>query len=163
MKRFLLLIALFSSLSAFAVEIPPDYLDEVNILQHRAFNANAVRAFVYNVYFLFDKHVPVEEFQQHLVDKDLNMKFPEAHLKSHVDFQNWYKGVGDSIQSNTHTVESIAVKMNEDGTFGVHVIVLWQAINKKGEYLKFKADQNWVLVEDNGRLKIRDYLVKEAK
>ncbi len=163
MKRFLLLFTLFGSLNVFAAEIPQTYLDEIRILEQRTFNENAVRSFVYNVYFLFDKHVPVDDFLRNLVEKDLNMKFPEAHLKSHADFQNWYKGVGDSIQSNTHTVESIKVKMNEDGTYGVHVIVLWQAVDRKGEYLKFKADQNWVLVEEDGRLKIRDYLVQEAK
>jgi len=163
LPSLLLVTFVLAGFPAFAAEPPQDYLEAVKIQEERTFNENAVLAFVYNIYSLFDKHVPVEDFTRNLVDKDLRMKFPEAELKSHADFQKWYKGVGDDIQSNTHTVQSVKVKMNDDGTFGVHVIVLWQAVNKKGEYLKFKADQNWTLVDDAGRLKIREYLVKEAK
>lgn len=163
MKRFLLVLFVLTTFQAQGSNAPKAYLEDAKMQEDRAFNQNAVLAFVYNTYFLFDKHVPVEDFLKNLSEKGLNMKFPEAELKSFADFQKWYKGVGDTIQSNTHTVQSVNVKMNKDGTFNVHIIVLWQALNKKGEYLKFKADQTWVLIEDAGRLKIRDYLVKEAK
>lgn len=163
MKRFLLVLFVLMTITNFAAEVPQAYLDAVKLQEDRAFNENAVLAFVYNTYYLFDKHVAVEDFLKNLADKDLLMKFPEAELKSHADFQKWYKGLGDNIQSNTHTVQSVMVKAKDDGTFGVHVIVLWQAQSKKGEYMKFKADQNWTVIDDNGRLKIREYLVKEAK
>ena len=166
MKRLLLLLFVLQALlvpPTFAADVPQAYLDAVKLQEDRTFNENAVLSFVYNTYYMFDKHVAVDDFLRNLSDKDLLMKFPEAELKNHADFQKWYKGVGDSIQSNTHTVQSVKVKMDDDGTFGVHVIVLWQAQSKKGDYMKFKADQNWTLIDDNGRLKIREYLVKEAK
>lgn len=163
MKRYLLVLFVLTIIPTFAAEMPQAYLDGVKLQEDRTFNVNAVLSFVYNTYYMFDKHVAVEDFLKNLADKDLHMKFPEAELKSHDDFQKWYKGVGDAIQSNTHTVQSVQAKANDDGTFGVHVVVLWQAQDKKGQYLKFMADQNWTVIDDNGRLKIREYLVKEAK
>ncbi|MFZ2959221.1 MAG: hypothetical protein WA705_20230, partial [Candidatus Ozemobacteraceae bacterium] len=105
MKRLLLVLFVLTTFQALAVEVPQAYLDDVKLQEDRTFNQNAVLSFVYNTYFMFDKHVAVDDFLKNLAEKDLNMKFPEAELKSHADFQKWYKGVGDSIQSNTHTVQ----------------------------------------------------------
>jgi hypothetical protein len=164
LKRILLLFCFLSlSWSLTAAEIPEAYQEEVRIQETYAFNPNAIRSFVFSIFFLFDKHVPVEDFLRNLVDKDLKMVFPEKTLLSPEDFKAWYAGVGEAIQSNTHQVETLEVRVKPDGTYAVHVVVLWQAVNRKGEYIKFKADQNWLLVDDNGRLKIKEYLVKAAK
>lgn len=112
---------------------------------------------------MFDKHVPVDEFLRVLTDQGPNMRFPEATLSSHGEFKDWYADIGENIKSNTHTVESLDVKIGGNGLYRAHVIVLWQAENKKGEYLKFKADQRWTLIEEQGRLKIKDYVVKAAR
>ena len=149
--------------SAFAAApVPDSYQNEVREQEAGAFNRNGVLAFVYKTFFMYDKHVPVEDFLQNLFDKDLSMQFPEATLTSHEDFRKWYAGIGENIKSNTHTVKSVEVDLLGSGTFKVHVVVLWQAESTKGEYLKFLADQSWIVQEDQGRLKIKDYVVKAA-
>jgi hypothetical protein len=55
------------------------------------------------------------------------------------------------------------VKINANNTYSARVIVLWQAESKKGEFLKFKAEQKWTLVAERGHLKIKDYIVTKAK
>jgi len=155
-------VALASAALA-AEPIPEPYREAVAQQNAHTFNRNALTAFVYNTFYQFDKHVPVEQFLHNLVDKDLNMQFPEATLKSHDEFKKWYAGIGENIKSNTHTVQSVEPRVSEDGKYSVHVIVFWQAETVKGEYLKFTADQQWTLVDDQGRLKIKDYIVKPAK
>lgn len=153
----------FATVATGAEAIPQEYKTAVDMQNKQVFNQNAVASFVYNTFFMFDKHAPAEQFLNNLVEKNLNMKFPEATLKSHQDFKKWYAGIGENIKSNTHTVQSIDVKVNADSTYTARVIVLWQAESKKGEFLMFKADQKWTVIAEQGRLKIKDYVVSEAK
>ena len=146
-----------------AEPVPHEYKTELVQQNSHIFNKNAVTAFVYNTFFMFDKHAPVEQFLSNLVEKNLIMQFPEATLMSKEDFKKWYAGIGENIKSNNHTVQSVDVKVNADSTFTARVIVLWQAESKKGEFLTFNAEQKWTIVAEQGRLKIKDYLVSKAK
>jgi hypothetical protein len=163
-KRVICLIVLailFVNFSSFA-SLPVTFSDDIKTQNSRLFNSNAGYSFVYNTFFMFDKHLPVENFLKILVNNGLNMQFPDATLKNSEDFKKWYAGVGDAIKNQTHTVKSLEVSYGPENLLLVHVIVHWQAENIKGEYISFLADQNWTLVEEDGNLKIRDYLVKEA-
>lgn len=165
MRSALILVTLqlLTAAALAADAIPKSYRQAVNAQASNTFNRNAVTGFVYNTFYMFDKHVPVDEFLRILVDQGLNMRFPEAALNSHEEFKNWYAGIGDDIESNTHTIQSVDVNVAGNSIYRVHVVVLWQAETKKGQYLKFKADQRWTLIEDQGRLKIKDYIVKAAR
>lgn len=160
---FAMLYLVVAGAALAAGPVPNAFREAVGIQQSNTFNRNAVTAFVYNTFYMFDKHVPADEFLGILTDKGLNMRFPEATLTSHEDFKRWYAGIGENIKSNTHAIQSVDVAVAGNGLYRAHVVVLWQAENKKGEYLKFKADQRWTLVEDQGRLKIKDYIVKAAR
>jgi hypothetical protein len=142
--------------------VPLEYKTAIDLQNNHLFNQNAVTSFVYNTFYMFDKHVPVEQLLKNLVEENLNMQFPEATLKSKEDFKRWYAGIGENIKSNTHKVQSVDVNINANNTYSARVIVLWQAESKKGEFLKFKVEQKWTLVAEQGRLKIKEYLVSKA-
>ncbi|MBF0410076.1 MAG: hypothetical protein HQM10_22220 [Candidatus Riflebacteria bacterium] len=165
MKKIIFILSLLILISSgsFAATFPEEFSNDIKIQSSRTCNLNAGLSFVYNTYYMFDKHVPVDAFLSNLVQTDLNMQFPDATLKNSEDFKKWYKGIGDSIKTQTHTVKSLKVKYGPHKSLLVHVIVHWQAENMKGEYISFLAEQNWTLVEEKGQLKIKDYLVKEAK
>jgi hypothetical protein len=71
--------------------------------------------------------------------------------------------VGKNTKTQRHTVKSVDVSYGPTNTFLVHVIVLWEAEDSKGVFIQFLADQHWTLIEEDRRLKIRDYIVKAAK
>jgi hypothetical protein len=165
MKKVLVFGAMlfFSFNSAIGGEIPAEYSKDIKIQQSQTYNKNAVLSFVYSIYYMFDKHVPVEGFLKNMVNTGLNMQFPGAPLKSFEDFEKWYSDVGENTKTQRHTVKSVDVSYGPANTFLVHVIVLWEAEDSKGFFVQFLADQHWTLVEEDGRLKIRDYIVKAAK
>jgi len=47
----------------------------------------------------------------HFFSKNLEMRFPETTLRSHADFKRWYAGIGQTIASNTHTLESVKMSV----------------------------------------------------
>ncbi|MBF0544621.1 MAG: hypothetical protein HQM08_09315 [Candidatus Riflebacteria bacterium] len=165
MKKILVmtLFLVFSLTCGFAADVSDEYSKDIQIQQSRVFNKNAVLSFVYSIYFMFDKHVPVDGFLKNLVEKGLNMQFPGSPLKSYDDFKKWYADVGTNTKTQRHTVKSVEVSYGPDKTFLVHVIVLWEAVDSKGTFIQFLADQNWTVVEVDGSLKIRDYIVKAAQ
>jgi hypothetical protein len=142
------------------------YHSAVATQQQNRFNENAIKSFVYHVFALYDKHEDVSKFLPLLSDDDLEMRFPETTLRSKEDFKKWYAGIGDSIQSNTHQLEKLDVKILGNGKYEVDLIVLWQALTKENEYIKFRAHQIWLLrdaEEDSPWPQIVHYVVEEAK
>jgi hypothetical protein len=142
------------------------YHSAVATQQQNRFNENAIKSFVYHVFALYDKHEDVSKFLALLSDGGLEMRFPETTLRSKEDFKKWYAGIGDSIQSNTHQLEKLGVKILGNGKYEVDLIVLWQALTKENEYIKFRAHQIWLLrdaEEDSPWPQIVHYVVEEAK
>ena len=147
-----------------AVDAPQDYFTAVRLQQENKFGENDIKSFVYHVFALYDKHVEVGRFLPLLVDKGLDMRFPDTTLRSHQDFKRWYAGIGENIRSNTHQVERITVTFIGNGKYKVDLMVLWQAITKEDRFVNFRAHQVWTL--DNGKKgkwpRILAYIVKEA-
>ena len=145
-------------------ELPPAaYKEAVRRQLSNKFNENDIISFVYQVYAMYDRHVPVGRFLPFLASKNLEMRFPETTLRSHADFKLWYAGIGKTITSNTHTLESVKVSVLGGGRYQAEIVGVWQAESKKGEFIVFKFRQRWSLVDGpNKQPLIQTYLVEAA-
>ena len=159
----LLLLSIVTAGPGYAEPPPAVYQEAVRRQRENRFNENEVISFVYQVYAMYDRHVPVERFLPLLASKNLEMRFPETTLRSHADFKRWYAGIGRDIASNTHTLESVQVTIPGGGRYQADIVGVWQAETRKGEYLVFKFRQRWRLVDGPGRQPIiQTYLVEAA-
>jgi hypothetical protein len=159
----LLLLSIVTAGPGYAEPPPAVYQEAVRRQRENRFNENEVISFVYQVYAMYDRHVPVERFLPLLASKNLEMRFPETTLRSHADFKRWYAGIGRDIASNTHTVESVQVTIPGGGRYQADIVGVWQAETRKGEYLVFKFRQRWRLVDGPGRQPvIQTYMVEAA-
>ena len=122
-----------------------------------------VDEFARDWFLAFDHNDKTEVFLNKIFDANLEMSFPEAQIHSHKEFRAWYKGVLATIASATHQVNSIKVLWREQNQIGVEVLVFWKAKTLEGKEVSFKAKQLWTLVEENGGLKIKKYIVSEDK
>ena len=145
-----------------ANKMPGAYTAAVEKMHNNTYGENNIKSFVYNIFAMYDYHVPVAQFYPYLVNQGLEMQFPEGKLTSHQDFEHWYDvSVGENIKSNTHTLESLQVAVLGNKTYQVDLVVWWQAENTKGEYLSYHFKQKWILVEEQNALKIQKYIVKQ--
>jgi hypothetical protein len=159
----LLLLSIVTAGPGYAEPPPAVYQEAVRRQRENRFNENEVISFVYQVYAMYDRHVPVERFLPLLASKNLEMRFPETTLRSHADFKRWYAGIGRDIASNTHTLESVQVTIPGGGRYQADIVGVWQAETRKGEYLVFKFRQRWRLVDGPGRQPvIQTYMVEAA-
>jgi hypothetical protein len=165
-SRYLVLMLLSIVIGGPAQSEPPPvvYQEAIRRQQENKFNANEILSFVYQVYAMYDRHVPVERFLPLLASKNLEMRFPETTLRSHADFRKWYAGIGRDIASNTHTLESVQASIQGGGRYQADIVGVWQAETRRGEYLVFRFRQRWGLVDGPGRQPlIQTYLVEAAK
>lgn len=125
-----------------------------------ALSTNEVRAAVHAWFALFDRNAPVAEFLPYLADHALDMKFPEAHLKSPSEFSRWYAGILATIRSASHDVQSVDVALA--GTHAVvNLVVRWQAVKRDGQRLDFTVRQRWLVDRaPSGQPVIRSYEVR---
>jgi hypothetical protein len=143
---------------------PAAYKEAVQRQLSNKFNENDIIGFVYQVYAMYDRHVPVERFLPLLAGKNLEMRFPETTLRSQADFKRWYAGIGKTIASNTHTLESVKVRVLGSGRYQAEIVGVWQAESRKGDYILFKFRQKWTLVDGAGKQPlIQTYLVEAAE
>ena len=142
---------------------PAAYREAVQRQIESRFNENDIISFVYRVYAMYDRHVPVDRFLALLAPRNLEMRFPETTLRSQADFKRWYAGVGKTIASNTHTLESVKASVLGGGRYQADIVGVWQAESRKGEYIVFKFRQRWTLLEaPDRRLLIQTYAVEAA-
>ncbi len=141
---------------------PAAYTEAVQRLLKNKFNENEIISFVYQVYAMYDRHVPVERFLPLLASKHLEMRFPETTLRSHTDFRRWYAGIGKTIASNTHTLEGVKVHVLGGGRYQADIVGLWQAESKEGKYVVFKFRQLWTLVNGPGKQPLIQTCLVEA-
>jgi len=159
----LLLLSIVTASPGYAEPPPAVFQEAVRRQRENRFNENEITSFVYQVYAMYDRHVPVERFLPLLASKNLEMRFPETTLRSHADFKKWYAGIGRDIASNTHTLESVKMSVLGSGRYQVEIVGLWQAESKKGEYISFKFRQQWTLVDGPGKQPlIQTYRVEAA-
>jgi hypothetical protein len=164
-KRYvgLMLLSLLIAGPGYSEPPPAAYTDSVQRQRSNRFNENDIISFVYQVYALYDRHVPVERFLPLLAPRNLEMRFPETTLRSQADFKRWYAGIGKTIASNTHSLESVKVSILGGGRYQADIVGLWQAETRKGEYITFKFRQRWGLVDGpGGQPMIQTYLVEPA-
>jgi len=166
MKRrfaWLLLLSIVVAAPAYTAMPPEAYRQAVQRQLHNKFNENEIISFVYQVYAMYDRHVPVERFLPLLAARNLEMRFPEGSLRSRADFKRWYANIGQTIASNTHTLESVKVDALGSGRYQADIVGLWQAESKQGEFIDFKFRQQWTLVDGPGKQPlIQTYLVEAA-
>ena len=148
--------------AAYAQAVPAAYTEAVGVTRAHRFCENDIKSFVYLVFGMYDKHVPVKEFLPLLADKGLEMKFPEATLRSQADFKKWYADVGRNFESNSHTLERVDVSFPGKGRYLVDLVVFWQALGRDGKYASFRAHQVWTLEDGGKQPRILTYLVEEA-
>jgi hypothetical protein len=142
---------------------PAAYREAIQRQMSNRFNENEIISFVYQVYAMYDRHVPVGRFLPLLASKHLEMRFPETILRSHADFKRWYAGIGTTIASNTHILESVKVGVLGGGRYQAEIVGVWQAESKKGEYIVFKFRQRWSLADGpNKQPLIQTYVVEAA-
>lgn len=153
-----------STLSTAPGSPPASYLQNIKVLQENKYGENEIKSFVYQVFSLFDRHVEVSNLLLLFADENLYMKVPEGEIDSHRGFETWYAGIGTRYQSNTHTLERIDVQIPSKGDYRVDLIVLWQAVDRQGKFISFRAHQQWKIVDGGGYWpRITSYVVEPAK
>ncbi len=120
-------------------------------------------------YKKLDVHVPMVELLPMLVEKNLEMRFPEGTLKSLAEFEGWYQRVTRLFFDEAHKVKECKARI-EGPTAKVHIVVEWQASvwNPPGATsarIKCDADQDWIVVrsEKTGKPVIATYIVNALK
>ncbi len=164
-KRNVLLMLLFLTIAgpSYAESPPAAYREAVQRQISNKFNENEIISFVYQVYAMYDRHVPVERFLSLLASGNLEMRFPETTLRSHADFKRWYAGIGKTIASNTHALESVKVQVLGGGRYQADIVGVWQAEATTGEFIVFRFRQRWSLLDGpNKQPLIQTYLVEAA-
>ena len=153
MKKSVLTLIMFSLLSLIAYAEPPPakYKEAVKQQIENRFNENEIISFVYKVYAMYDRHVPVDRYLPFLASRNLEMRFPEVTLRSHADFRKWYSGIGKNIASNTHTLEQVEANVLGRGRYQADIVGVWQAESRKGDYIVFRFRQRWLLVDGPGK------------
>jgi hypothetical protein len=107
-----------------------------------------VEQLVRRVYLdLFDTHAPVDEFLMCLADEELEMRFPEATIRGHAEFRQWYDGIVHTYFDEVHTIKELEISTDGDRA-EVKVLVNWQARTwtppaPKSEGLVYDAGQTW--------------------
>jgi hypothetical protein len=100
----LLLLSIVTASPGYAEPPPAVYQEAVRRQRENRFNENEIISFVYQVYAMYDRHVPVERFLPLLASKNLEMRFPETTLRSHADFREM-KAIG--VKSRLSTIKSL--------------------------------------------------------
>ncbi|WP_051088874.1 ankyrin repeat domain-containing protein [Lamprocystis purpurea] len=142
-----------------------DYSDCAALLNAHAADgahdpANELRGFVYQWFAWYDRHAEEGLFLRHLEDKGLEMCFPERTLRSHADFQDWYRGIGKTIRANTHDVSGLRVTPVGKDAFHVDLFVWWRAVTREGTPLSERFRQNWEVTRRNGQFIIQRVAVE---
>jgi len=125
-----------------------------------------IRKMANDWYSALDRHVPLPEALEFLVDEGLEMQFPEATARGHAGFAEWYKAVTNRFFDEKHVVTKVEGTVQGDEAW-VSVLVHWEARMwdppaPLSAWLGFDANQTWVVVQDgDGRPKIKTYIVNE--
>ncbi|WP_372368696.1 L-dopachrome tautomerase-related protein [Candidatus Uabimicrobium sp. HlEnr_7] len=127
-------------------------------------NKNQIISFIYHWFSLLDNNADLKNFLPLLSQTSLYMQFPDVNLYSVFDFQKWHSLVASQIKKATHNIESVKVEIDRDGNYVVQVKLEWQGTTKDNEEMKFKAEQNFVIVETGEQYpRITRCIVKELK
>lgn len=143
MQRITLRLFLVALMLSMAVTSPLSAKEAKNMEAPHHNPANDVRAFVYQWFHWFDVHADEKLFLEHLAEDGLELRYPESTLRSHAEFAAWYRGVGDTIRSNTHDVSEVEVTVLAEQRYQITLRVWWRAVTTKGESLSINLRQIW--------------------
>jgi hypothetical protein len=118
-------------------------------------------------YQALDRHLPLDEVTEFLIDDGLEMRFPEATARGHAGFAEWYQAVTNRFFDEKHVITKVEGTIHGDEAT-VTVLVRWEARvwnppAPNSQWLGFSADQTWTVVQRNGeaRPRIKTYAVNE--
>jgi hypothetical protein len=94
-------------------------------------------------YQALDIHAPEVDMMRLISDSELEMRFPEATLRSQQEFGQWYQGVIRIFFDEVHVLNAQDIKLSPDGSYAeVNAKAYWEASRWKpparySERLKF--------------------------
>lgn len=129
-----------------------------------------IKEMVVDWYKKLDVHAPMVDVLPMLVEDGLEMKFPEATLRSLAEFEGWYQGVIRIFFDEVHDVKQSDVTFESEDRAKVSIIVKWEASVWKppaaySERIKLDAYQTWIVVKSpkTGKPVVATYIVDELK
>lgn len=130
---------------------------------------NEVRQLVVEWYEDLDVHVPLVELLPKVADDGLEMRFPEATLRSTAEFEYWYQRVIRTFFDEVHSVRDLDITIVDGGSRAdVKLMVYWEASRwnppaRNSERLLMNAYQTWVVERSrtSGRPVVKTYIVDE--
>src|SRR3990172_6611869 len=121
---------------------------------------------VNNWYQLLDVHAPMVDILPLLATEGLEMKFPEATLRSLPDFESWYQRVIRTFFDEVHTMKELNVSVAPNGSKAdIKLVVYWEASvwsppDRLSKRLMMDAYQTWVVVPSPaGKPVVKTYIV----
>jgi hypothetical protein len=120
-------------------------------------------------YRLLDVHAPMVDILPMIAAEGLEMKFPEATLRSLAEFEGWYQRVIRIFFDEVHEVKKCDAKISGD-TATVDIIVKWEASvwnppDRYSKRIKLDAYQTWTVKRSpqTGKPVVVTYSVDELK
>src|SRR5215213_9645241 len=106
---------------------------------------NRILTFIYFVFSLYDRRVPVSEILPLIAETDLEMIFPSFQkIISHEGFTSWYNSGG--IISNSYNVKVLSATQNDTNSYEVKLYVSWQARTNEG-VKSMSTFQKWLIID----------------
>jgi hypothetical protein len=108
-----------------------------------------VQQFVNKFYLMLDVHPPMIDLLPMVAPEGLEMKFPEATLRSLADFEKWYQWAIRTYFDEVHEVKQCDVTL-EGYTAKANIIVKWEASMwtppaAKSVRVRLDAYQTWTV------------------
>lgn len=128
-----------------------------------------VQRFAKDWYLKLDVHAPMVGLLPMLAEEGLEMKFPEATLRSLAEFESWYQRVIRIFFDEVHEVKKCDVTVSGDRA-KADIIVKWEASvwnppEDKSKRIKLDAYQTWIVQRSaqTGQPMVVSYSVDDLK
>lgn len=128
-------------------------------------NKEAIANFVHSWFSRLNDHAPLAEVRGMLSSEGVELRFPEATLTTHSQFEEWYRGVTGKFFNQSHIVHKLEVNIEGDEA-DVAVTVNWRAHTWQppqaySTWINAIAEQKWKVVKDpaTGNPRINQYIV----
>lgn len=124
-------------------------LEEWSMSSSTALTEVEVQQLVKNWYLMLDVHPPMVDLLPMVAPESLEMKFPEATLRSLAEFEKWYQWAIRTYFDEVHEVKQCDVTLEGD-TAKANIIVKWEASMwtppaAKSVRVRLDAYQTWIV------------------
>ncbi|WP_264407896.1 hypothetical protein [Vibrio owensii] len=120
---------------------------------------NDIASFVYQWFAGFDHQRESGYFLARIAEP-VDMAYPDFPIQSYQDFLRWYKGVTDNIVWNSHDIQGLTIKGDQNSGWAVSYDVVWKAKAKNGDNYDMRVHQDLKIILDSGSLKIAQLRAK---